>query len=74
MAQTRLILLGAGHAHLLLTEQLEVLRDAGIDPLLIAPKSFDYSGLTTGVLSGALPPGASLSYSPGRVNGLAGVA
>lgn len=59
MAQTRLILLGAGHAHLLLTEQLEVLRDAGIDPLLIAPKSFDYSGLTTGVLSGALPPGAN---------------
>lgn len=59
MAKTRLILLGAGHAHLLLTEHLDALRDAGIDPLLVAPRWFDYSGLTTGVLSGALPPGAN---------------
>ncbi|MGH8239282.1 MAG: FAD-dependent oxidoreductase [Steroidobacteraceae bacterium] len=55
----RLILLGAGHAHLLLTERLDLLRGAGIDPLLIAPRWFDYSGLATGVLSGALPPGAN---------------
>lgn len=56
MANRRLILLGAGHTHLLLTERLHVLREAGIDPLLIAPRWFDYSGLATGVLSGALPP------------------
>jgi len=59
MAKRRLILLGAGHAHLLLTERLDVLREAGIDPLLIAPRWFDYSGPATGVLSGALPPGAN---------------
>ena len=59
MANKRLILLGAGHAHLLLTERLDALRDAGLDPLLIAPRWFDYSGLATGVLSGALPPDAN---------------
>ncbi|MBA2636395.1 MAG: FAD-dependent oxidoreductase [Sphingomonas sp.] len=59
MANMRLILLGAGHAHLLLTERLDVLHGAGIDPLLIAPRWFDYSGLATGVLSGALPPDAN---------------
>ena len=59
MADKRLILLGAGHAHLLLTERLDVLREAGIEPLLIASRWFDYSGLATGVLSGALPPAAN---------------
>lgn len=59
MAKKRLILLGAGHAHLLLTERLDALRDAGLDPLLIAPRWFDYSGLATGVLSGALLPDAN---------------
>ncbi|QDX26968.1 hypothetical protein FPZ54_13790 [Sphingomonas suaedae] len=59
MADKRLILLGAGHAHLLLTERLETLREAGIDPVLIAPRWFDYSGLATGVLSGALPSDAN---------------
>lgn len=54
MRSTRLILLGAGHAHLLLTERLDALRRAGIEPLLIAPRWFRYSGLATGVLSGAL--------------------
>ncbi|MCY7280495.1 MAG: FAD-dependent oxidoreductase [Sphingomonas bacterium] len=54
-----MILLGAGHAHLLLTERLDALREVGIDPLLIAPRWFDYSGLATGVLSGALAPGAN---------------
>lgn len=55
----RLILLGAGHTHLLLTERLDALRAAGLAPLLIAPSWFDYSGLATAVLSGALPPDAS---------------
>ena len=59
MAKARLILLGAGHAHLLLTERLGQLREAGIEPTLIAPRWFAYSGLATGVLSGALPLGAN---------------
>lgn len=59
MPSKRLILLGAGHTHLLLTERLCALREAGIDPLLIAPRWFDYSGLATAVLSGALPAAAN---------------
>jgi NADH dehydrogenase FAD-containing subunit len=59
MTSKRLILLGAGHAHLLLTQHLERFRRAGIQPLLIAPRWFDYSGLATAVLSGALPQGAN---------------
>lgn len=56
---SRLILLGAGHAHLLLIERAKALREAGLDPLLIAPRHFHYSGLATGVLSGALPENAN---------------
>ncbi len=59
MASKRLIMLGAGHTHLLMTERLRELRTAGIAPLLIAPRHFDYSGLATGVLSGALPYGSN---------------
>ena len=55
----RLILLGAGHAHLLLLARAKALREAGLDPLLIAPRHFHYSGLATGVLSGALPTDAN---------------
>ncbi|HEY1145116.1 MAG TPA: FAD-dependent oxidoreductase, partial [Allosphingosinicella sp.] len=54
-----MILLGAGHAHLLLIERAKALREAALDPLLIAPKHFHYSGLATGVLSGALPEDAN---------------
>lgn len=54
MHRKTLILLGAGHAHLLLIGHLDELRAAGIDPLLIAPRWFHYSGLATGVLSGDL--------------------
>jgi NADH dehydrogenase FAD-containing subunit len=35
------------------------LRAAGLDPLLIAPRFFHYSGLAGAVLSGALPVGAN---------------
>lgn len=38
---------------------MEELRSAGLDPLLIAPRHFYYSGLATAVLSGALPPDAN---------------
>lgn len=51
-----LVLIGAGHAHLALLAQASRLRAAGVAPVLISPATFDYSGLITGVLSGALHP------------------
>lgn len=53
----RLVLVGAGHAHLHLVQNAALLRAAGIRPILVAPATFHYSGLATGVLSGALAPG-----------------
>lgn len=50
----RLVLLGAGHAHLHLLRQAACLRAAGLMVTLIAPPRFQYSGLASGVLSGAL--------------------
>lgn len=50
----RVALVGAGHGHLHLLRKVETLRRAGVEPVLVAPQSFHYSGLTTGVLSGAL--------------------
>lgn len=51
-----LALVGAGHAHLPVLAKAERLRASGIEPVLIAPDTFDYSGLASGVLSGALAP------------------
>ncbi len=51
----KLVLVGAGHAHLHLLARAGILRTAGLDLTLIAPERFHYSGLATGVLSGALP-------------------
>ena len=50
----RLVLVGAGHAHLHVLGRARILRDAGIDLHLISPATFLYSGLATGALSGAL--------------------
>ena len=50
----RLVLVGAGHAHLHLVRQATRLRAAGLEVTLIAPRRFQYSGLASGVLSGAL--------------------
>ncbi|MBU2136462.1 MAG: FAD-dependent oxidoreductase [Alphaproteobacteria bacterium] len=55
----RLVLVGAGHAHLHLLNQAGALRTAGLDVTLVAPAAFHYSGLASGVLSGALPPAAA---------------
>lgn len=75
-------LVGAGHAHLHLVRQSAQLRSAGVDPVLIAPRQFHYSGLATGVLSGDLEPEAAeidverlardfgVAYRPGRVVGI----
>lgn len=50
----RLVLVGAGHAHLAVIAGANRLRQAGLDPVLIAPATFDYSGLAGAVLSGAM--------------------
>ncbi len=52
----RLALVGAGHAHLAVIAAAGRLRTAGLDPVLIAPATFDYSGLASAVLSGAVAP------------------
>lgn len=52
----KLVLVGAGHAHLAVVAAARRLRAAGLDPLLIAPAAFDYSGLAGAVLSGAMEP------------------
>ncbi|MFN3945372.1 MAG: NAD(P)/FAD-dependent oxidoreductase [Allosphingosinicella sp.] len=59
MAAKTLLLIGAGHANLLLTCQVRRLRAAGLDPVMLSPRWFHYSGLATGVLSGALPDDAN---------------
>lgn len=54
MTFRRLVLVGAGHAHLHLVREAARLRAAGLEVTLIAPPRFQYSGLASGVLSGAL--------------------
>jgi len=58
--RVRVVLAGAGHAHLGVLRHAGALRAAGVEPFLIAPPTFHYSGLATAVLSGALPPGRAL--------------
>ena len=65
--------MGAGHAHLLLMTRADELRRAGIEARLLAPPGFDYSGLATGVLSGAVSPLAN-RLDVARIAGSAGVA
>ncbi|MDQ0464320.1 NADH dehydrogenase FAD-containing subunit [Caulobacter ginsengisoli] len=52
--KTGVVLVGAGHAHLLALRQADAFRRAGVGLTLIAPPVFRYSGAATGVLSGAL--------------------
>lgn len=60
----RLALVGAGHAHLAVIAEAGRLRAAGLDPVLIAPATFDYSGLAGAVLSGAMiRPDASIDIA-----------
>lgn len=54
----RVLLVGAGHAHLGVVREAARLRAEGVEPVLISPPLFRYSGLATGVLSGALEPAA----------------
>jgi NADH dehydrogenase FAD-containing subunit len=50
----RILLVGAGHAHLHVVRHAQALRDAGVTLCLVNPPTFLYSGLATGWLSGEL--------------------
>ena len=52
----RVVLLGAGHAHLHVIAQAEQLVRRGAEVVVVAPDDFWYSGLATGVLAGQYEP------------------
>jgi NADH dehydrogenase FAD-containing subunit len=54
----RVLLIGAGHAHLHVVRQAHRLRAAKVDLCLISPPRFRYSGLVSATLSDALPSAA----------------
>lgn len=55
----RVVLAGAGHAHLFTLRHARRFAARGHDLVLIAPKPFRYSGLATGVLGGFYPAALS---------------
>jgi len=54
--RARVVLVGAGHAHLYTLKRAEAFARRGFELILIAPENFWYSGLATGVLGGHYPP------------------
>ncbi len=52
------VLVGAGHAHLEVIRRAAVLRAAGVEVTVIAPRCFRYSGLASPMAAGLLPPSA----------------
>ncbi|MCR9130300.1 MAG: FAD-dependent oxidoreductase [Alphaproteobacteria bacterium] len=52
----RVVLIGAGHAHMEALRQANRFEAAGLTLILIDPGAFWYSGAATGMLSGALDP------------------
>lgn len=52
----RVVLLGAGHAHLFTLKRAGEFARRGYDLVAVAPEAFWYSGLATGVLGGAYSP------------------
>lgn len=58
-AETDLVLVGAGHAHLHLLEQAARLRRAGYRTTVVAPRWFDYSGSASAVVAGGRDPGSA---------------
>lgn len=52
----RLILVGAGHAHLHIAARSGSYLQQGIEPILVDPDSFWYSGMATGMLAGQYTP------------------
>jgi NADH dehydrogenase FAD-containing subunit len=60
MSRKRVVLVGAGHAHLHLLRRSDAFARRGIELVLISPDGFWYSGLATGVLGGQY--GAELDF------------
>lgn len=60
--ERRLVLVGAGHAHLHLIDQAERLHQAGFGVTVIAPRWFDYSGTASSIAAGGRDP------SEGRID------
>ncbi|MGH7483810.1 MAG: NAD(P)/FAD-dependent oxidoreductase, partial [Longimicrobiales bacterium] len=56
----RIVLLGAGHAHVEVCRRAGELVRRGFEPVLVSPGGLWYSGLATGVLGGIYPPGLDL--------------
>ncbi|PWE18629.1 hypothetical protein DDZ18_03250 [Marinicauda salina] len=54
MSRPRVLLVGAGHAHMEAARQASRFEEAGIDVALVDPGVFRYSGSATAVLAGAL--------------------
>ncbi len=52
----RVVLVGAGHAHLHTLQNTAEFAQRGVELVVIAPEDFWYSGLATGVLGGLYPP------------------
>ncbi|HKH27194.1 MAG TPA: hypothetical protein VKA61_02540, partial [Sphingomicrobium sp.] len=52
----RVVLVGAGHAHLYTLKHARAVTERGYECVLIAPGDFWYSGLATGMLGGHYPP------------------
>jgi NADH dehydrogenase FAD-containing subunit len=52
----RLVMLGAGHAHLHAIKRAEEFARRGHELVVVAPEPFWYSGLATGMLGGRYPP------------------
>src|SRR5215475_5061185 len=70
---SRVVLLGAGHAHLHVIARAAQLVRRGGEVIVVAPDDFWYSGLATGVLAGQYEPaldvvdvGALLARAGGR--------
>jgi NADH dehydrogenase FAD-containing subunit len=53
---TRLVLVGAGHAHLHLLKRARAFVEAGAQVTVLAPEDFWYSGLATGMVGGRWAP------------------
>lgn len=53
MPTRKVVLVGAGHAHLHLAKHAETFRSEGVEVTLVDPGTFWYSGLATGMLGGA---------------------
>ncbi len=61
----RLLLVGAGHAHLPLIAAADRLRAAGVEPVLVAPAAFHYSGTVAAL---ATRTAATAGHAPGRID------